>query len=136
MRISKLHLQNIGVFDDEKIEFKPAKTQGQAEIHIFTGPNGSGKSTILLALASAFYNDENAVYKHQTNLFRKRFRYFETLSGGGTKSQVEINFRENAIALIYGLPNNHLRFDNLRGAESHYSNYLQLLSAESCQENL
>lgn len=54
MKIRKLHLKNIGVFDDEIIEFKPCEVKDKAEIHIFTGQNGSGKSTILMALANSF----------------------------------------------------------------------------------
>jgi energy-coupling factor transporter ATP-binding protein EcfA2 len=54
MKIRKLQLKNIGVFDDETIEFKECPAKDKAEIHILTGENGSGKTTILMALASAF----------------------------------------------------------------------------------
>ncbi len=54
MKIRKLQLKNIGVFDDETIEFQPCSAKDKAEIHIFTGQNGSGKSTILMALANTF----------------------------------------------------------------------------------
>lgn len=53
MKIRKLQLKNIGVFDDETIEFQECP-KGKAEIHIFTGQNGSGKTTLLMALANAF----------------------------------------------------------------------------------
>jgi len=53
MRIDKLHLENIGVFDNLEIEFPRCEHPGKADIHIFTGPNGSGKSTLLYALAAA-----------------------------------------------------------------------------------
>ena len=43
MKIRKLQLKNIGVFDDETIEFQPCPAKDKAEIHIFTGQNGSGK---------------------------------------------------------------------------------------------
>jgi predicted ATP-binding protein involved in virulence len=56
MKIRKLQLKNIGVFDDETIEFKPCPVKDKAEIHILTGQNGSGKSTILMALANSFTN--------------------------------------------------------------------------------
>ena len=55
MKIRKLQLKNIGVFDDETIKFQECP-KGKAEIHIFTGQNGSGKTTILMALASIFDN--------------------------------------------------------------------------------
>lgn len=54
MKIRKLQLKNIGVFDDETIEFQPCPAKDKAEIHIFTGQNGSGKTTILQALASNY----------------------------------------------------------------------------------
>ncbi len=53
MKIRKLQLKNIGVFDDETIEFQSCP-EGKAEIHIFTGQNGSGKTTLLTCLASIF----------------------------------------------------------------------------------
>lgn len=56
MKIRKLQLKNIGVFDEETIEFPPCPVKDKAEIHIFTGQNGSGKTTILQALAATFQN--------------------------------------------------------------------------------
>ncbi|MDQ3130532.1 MAG: AAA family ATPase [Acidobacteriota bacterium] len=56
MKIRKLQLKNIGVFDDETIEFQPCPVKDKAEIHILTGQNGSGKTTILMALANSFTN--------------------------------------------------------------------------------
>jgi predicted ATP-binding protein involved in virulence len=52
MRITKIHLQNIGAFEDETIGFLEKTISDRAEIHILTGENGTGKSTILYALAS------------------------------------------------------------------------------------
>ncbi len=54
MKIRKLQLKNIGVFDDETIKFQPCRAKDKAEIHIFTGQNGSGKTTILTTLAGVF----------------------------------------------------------------------------------
>lgn len=53
MKIRKLQLKTIGVFDDETIEFHPCP-EGKAEIHIFTGQNGTGKTTLLMALSNSF----------------------------------------------------------------------------------
>ncbi len=55
MKITKIHLQNVGVFEDTTIKF-PSHHEGEngTDIHIFTGQNGSGKSTLLLALISSF----------------------------------------------------------------------------------
>lgn len=70
MRISKLELNNIGVFDRLEMEFKSKLKENLADIHILTGVNGTGKSTILYALAGAieqssiekrFRNDESSV---------------------------------------------------------------------------
>ncbi|OAD22443.1 hypothetical protein THIOM_001755 [Candidatus Thiomargarita nelsonii] len=67
MRIKKLHLENIGVFDSLKLEFQPNKRPGKAEIIMFTGENGTGKSTLLYALASAYDSGS-------CELLRQRFR--------------------------------------------------------------
>ena len=53
MRIARLEMQRVGVFEDETIEFRPKTDPDKAEIHILTGVNGSGKSTILYTLAAA-----------------------------------------------------------------------------------
>jgi predicted ATP-binding protein involved in virulence len=52
-RISKLKINNIGVFGDLTLDFleKPPAADKKAEIHILTGENGTGKSTILQLLA-------------------------------------------------------------------------------------
>ena len=76
MKIRKLRLKNIGVFDDEEIEFQPGPKSDKAEIHILTGENGTGKSTILMALAGAFH-DLGKYNQSFSNALRKRFRYFE-----------------------------------------------------------
>jgi len=67
MRIKKLHLENIGVFDSLNLEFQRNKHRDKAEIHLFTGENGTGKSTLLYALASAYNSGNN-------ELLRQRFR--------------------------------------------------------------
>lgn len=52
MKIRSLHLNKIGVFENETISFPEKKDKDLAEIHILTGQNGTGKTTILQALAS------------------------------------------------------------------------------------
>ena len=80
MKIRKLQLKNIGVFDDETIEFQPCPAKDKAEIHIFTGQNGSGKSTILMALANIFdvshfqeFEDKPNLASQSLNLYRNDF---------------------------------------------------------------
>jgi predicted ATP-binding protein involved in virulence len=84
MKIRKLHLKNIGVFDDETIEFQKCP-EDKAEIHIFTGQNGSGKTTILQALATLFCQSilENSTdgelhgaFELGKNKFSKKLRNF------------------------------------------------------------
>lgn len=53
MKIRNLELENVGVFENLKVEF-PDCPKEKAEIHVITGINGSGKSTILKALACMF----------------------------------------------------------------------------------
>jgi predicted ATP-binding protein involved in virulence len=72
MRITRLELKNVGVFDEQVIDFRPKTDPDKAEIHILTGVNGSGKSTILYALAGAF------VIVPQ--LLQRRFRYTDATS--------------------------------------------------------
>ena len=43
MRIENIHFKNIGVFDDELIEFEQTGKDDQAEIHIIAGPNGNSE---------------------------------------------------------------------------------------------
>jgi predicted ATP-binding protein involved in virulence len=79
MKIRKLQLKNIGVFDDETIEFQPCPAKDKAEIHILTGQNGSGKTTILMALASLFSlgsneDDDSLRFNLDKNNFEKRLR--------------------------------------------------------------
>lgn len=80
MKIRKLQLKNIGVFDDETIEFQPCLAKDKAEIHILTGENGSGKSTILMALASGFdtfdkHRELDITPRGLSNNLHKRFRF-------------------------------------------------------------
>jgi DNA repair exonuclease SbcCD ATPase subunit len=57
MKIRKLQLKNIGVFDNETIKFQPCPAKVKAEIHIFTGQNGSGKSTLLILKSSLTFSN-------------------------------------------------------------------------------
>ncbi len=101
MKIRKLQLKNIGVFDDETIEFQPCPAKDKAEIHIFTGLNGSGKTTILMALASIYNflsdttsHDQNGDLHRSsnnlslTNSFQKRFKY-------PNSSELQVFFTDN-----------------------------------------
>ncbi len=86
MRIKSLQLNNVGVFENELIEFKPCPSKGKAEIHIFTGTNGTGKSTLLKAMVAAFENvginrKEEILCKADTNSFTRYLREKNSNSG-------------------------------------------------------
>lgn len=85
MKIRKLHLKNIGVFDDEEIEFKPCSAKDKAEIHIFTGQNGSGKSTILMALASTF--DNYGQHREEVDFLKEAKNIAKTISTAKTEEE-------------------------------------------------
>lgn len=90
MRITRLELKNVGVFDEQVIDFRPKTDPDKAEIHILTGVNGSGKSTILYALASAFV---------LSPLLQRRFRYSDGQSAIRTTCA---NGAENPLSLTIG----------------------------------
>lgn len=54
MRLKRLTLKNVGVFDDASFEFPAGSDPTKADTYLFVGPNGSGKTTALLALAQFF----------------------------------------------------------------------------------
>lgn len=50
LRIRRLVLDKVGVFDHLDLEFKEGHSKDKAEIHIFVGENGTGKTTLLEAM--------------------------------------------------------------------------------------
>jgi predicted ATP-binding protein involved in virulence len=123
MKIRKLQLKNIGVFDDETIDFQPCPVKDKAEIHIFTGQNGSGKTTLLMVLASVFSrieirNDKgrmveikdgvmNYVIPQPPNFIAKRFLDIEGKKEGnsnllvtfsdGSESEIQTNAEQKLL---------------------------------------
>jgi energy-coupling factor transporter ATP-binding protein EcfA2 len=57
MRLKRLTVKNVGVFDDASFEFPAGSDPTKADTYLFVGPNGSGKTTALLALAQFFTRD-------------------------------------------------------------------------------
>lgn len=88
MRIARLELDNIGVFEHQIIEFREKTAPDKAEIHILTGVNGSGKSTILYALAGVFQ-----MSRQLDNRFRYRDKrsQFRILFSNGISDEVLIS---------------------------------------------
>jgi predicted ATP-binding protein involved in virulence len=108
MKIRKLQLKNIGVFDDETIEFQPCPVKDKAEIHIFTGQNGSGKSTLLMTLANSFVKEINISlskrFRMKDNNQRVRFKtYLDDSSFIEFKEEV---FPEKGLVIVVSEPPN------------------------------
>ncbi len=109
MKIRKLQLKNIGVFDDETIEFQPCPAKDKAEIHILTGENGTGKTTILQGLASTF-NPYLTVTKttgfnrniqgRDINLFSKRFREYSDLNSIVAHSFLSVVYEDSSTNIV------------------------------------
>jgi predicted ATP-binding protein involved in virulence len=97
MRIKRVNLKNIGVFEDETIDFQPCPSKGKAEIHIFTGTNGSGKSTILKTLAAGFEqvalvkDKQELICEKNTNNICKYLRNKNETSGATLHLHTEKN---------------------------------------------
>ncbi|MGI8640463.1 MAG: AAA family ATPase [Pyrinomonadaceae bacterium] len=98
MKIRKLQLKNIGVFDDETIEFQPCPVKDKAEIHIFTGQNGSGKTTLLMALGSAF--DGNPLPSLKNSLYKRMKRINEVEGDDEIKNQIYVLFENEVFSNI------------------------------------
>ncbi len=73
MKIRQLQLKNIGVFDDEEINFQECPTKDKAEIHILTGENGTGKTTILEGITYLFDPNKQGITA------TRRFREFDKI---------------------------------------------------------
>ncbi len=106
VRVEQLLLENIGPFKKEMFDFSIEKEN--PDIHIFTGTNGSGKTTILHALASEFDYFEKDHKEHLSNLFYKRFHYFDSGKQGFPRSFAHANLKNkktNKItdhSMVYG----------------------------------
>lgn len=125
MRIEKLSLQQIAVFEENMIEFLPCPNSDKAEIHIFTGQNGSGKSTILYALASAFRKIEKHYATNSINRFHKRFKYFEGNCEKNCKSEAFIHFQHLPFVQVYGCSS--CKFIHTKTENSWIKNYSSLI---------
>ena len=105
MKISKLELKNIGVFDDVTFDFPEERSNDCAEIHIFTGENGTGKSTVLYALSGLFSaDDKHGVENRSQEQLTKRMRFFNEFSDDTTpKSDIIGLIRNESVSMkAYG----------------------------------
>lgn len=69
VRIVRLQLKNVGVFDDALLEFP--KPVGNGELVLFEGPNGSGKTTLVEAIASLIGRHPSGVCTTDAPLIRR-----------------------------------------------------------------
>jgi predicted ATP-binding protein involved in virulence len=115
MRIQKIQLENIGVFENQTVEFLPCPAQDKAEIHIFTGNNGTGKSTLLKALVAGFGDvlhpeNDDLVTCTDANNFKKYLR--EKNENSGAEISIEHHEKENIIKYIGCRAENHLHIED------------------------
>lgn len=133
LKIRNIHLKNIGVFEDEKIEFQSTEADNKAEIHIFTGTNGSGKTTILHSLAGilGFRTTEESTqyppkyYVSDTNNILKRFKY------NTPESFVAVTLRHSRIQVHKDEKNVNKLLTAHSSLENHVRNFCQALTNEN-----
>lgn len=88
LRITRLVVNNVGVFEHLDLSFKKKQPNDKAEIHIFTGENGTGKTTLLEALTFFDFEfnklleeqkkkEDEDYYKYQDGLLNKKKRETE-----------------------------------------------------------
>lgn len=88
LRITRLVVNNVGVFEHLDLTFKKKQPSDKAEVHIFTGENGTGKTTILEALTYFDFqfnelleeqkkNQNKNYQKYQEGLLNKKQRQIE-----------------------------------------------------------
>ncbi len=88
LRITRLVINNVGIFEHLDLTFKKKQPSDKAEVHIFTGENGTGKTTMLEALSYFDFefntlleeqkkNQNKNYYKYQDSLLNKKRREVE-----------------------------------------------------------
>jgi predicted ATP-binding protein involved in virulence len=104
LRITRLVLNNVGVFEHLDLNFKKQGLKDKAEIHIFTGDNGTGKTTLLEALThfDVRFNDSLKAQRgelHKTdNLYQKMLRLPEEAR---KKSGVSVYFQKDVMKMPF-----------------------------------
>jgi predicted ATP-binding protein involved in virulence len=90
IRVKQLHLENVGPFAAQDLDF--SVQEGHPDIHILTGINGTGKTTILHAIAAMFDHFEESIQhrEYASNAFNKRFRFSALDDNGSPKSNVQL----------------------------------------------
>jgi predicted ATP-binding protein involved in virulence len=147
MRIEKLNLENIGVFDRLNLQFQPCQQSDKAEIHIFTGENGTGKSTLLYALAGAFTSDRELILKRfrtvnnswvELKTEKQSYQYFDNTKSSLLEYEHLIDhYQKNVfnIAVFAYAGNRSLKSHNLVGikeiTESPFQGSLSFHSTDS-----
>ncbi len=122
LRINRLVINNVGVFEHLDLSFKKKQLKDKAEIHIFTGENGTGKTTLLEALTyfDTWFNtslrDEKKNRRDNDVLFQKERR-----SSQHEKEEFNVGIyfhkREMEISLM-----GHAHFTNTEFFDSYFKN--------------
>ncbi len=94
LRIRRLVLDKVGVFEHLDLEFKESPAKDKAEIHIFVGENGTGKTTVLEAMTyfDGLKNNQLHLLQHSQGI---RFNDLDLKAEGiGRKSynSIEVYF--------------------------------------------
>lgn len=96
LRITRLIINNVGVFEHLDLIFKKKQLNDKAEIHIFTGENGTGKTTILQALTyfdfefNKLLEQQNKIEEDEREMMR--FEKMHRGKKGEEKFAIEIYF--------------------------------------------
>lgn len=88
MRITRLEAQNIGPFEDLKIDFKEKVIKDKAEIHILTGENGTGKSTVLEMITDSICHDSSILNNLRLYNLNRKIRHPK-------KANFKVTYNEN-----------------------------------------
>ncbi len=123
LRITRLVLNDIGVFKNLELNFQKNQPKNKAEIHIFTGENGTGKTTLLEALTyfDFAFNDE------LKNLNNDKKRYDLLIQKSSTiLSKVVLHFNERKI--IFSRLNKTNSINDGKFLKEYYNNPISHLS--------
>ncbi len=101
LRITRLVLNDIGVFKNLDLNFQKNQPKDKAEIHIFTGENGTGKTTLLEALTyfDFVFNEE----LKNLNKDKKRYDLLSQKGGFFKGNNIELYFNQRNISFnVFG----------------------------------
>lgn len=124
LRIKRLVINKLGVFEHLDLSFEKKKIKNKAEIHIFTGENGTGKSTLMEAFT---YFD--VVYNETLKDERKDIDYYtfrKKIKDGRKRNEpgVGIYFEKRKLEFF------NFGFNENKSEEIFWNSYYRFLSTE------